>query len=269
MNRTWLLLLVCVAGVALIRCHRVEEVPGVKGGAEEPVKYAIFDLDGTLSKGYISMEFLDYLHDHKLYDPKEYDHQMKILKDYKEKKMSYDDWVDEWALSWARGIKGQKESDIKNAARDFFKTFKRNIYPQAKDLAAFFKKRGYELLVISAGVYEVVDLARQHLGMHQTIATRCEVQDGKYTGKLITNVHTKTGKGEHIDKMIEDKNRVRPAYVFGDSPGDISMLNRAQNPVALNPHPELEKEARQQGWRYLNIRDISDFMENQVEAGAR
>ena len=269
MNRAWLLFLVCIAGAALIHCYRVELKSETGKEGEQKVKYAIFDLDGTLSKGYISMGFLDYLYKNGLYDPKEYDHQMKILKDYKEKRMSYDDWVDDWALTWARGIKGQKESDIKKAAKDFFKDFKSNIYPQAKDLSAFFKKMGYELLVISAGVYEVVDLARRHLGMHKTIATRCEVKDGKYTGKLITNIHTKTGKGEHIDKMIKDKNRVRPAYVFGDSPGDISMLNKAHTPVALNPHPELEREARQQGWRYMNIRDISNFMENMVEAGAR
>lgn len=269
MNRAWLLLSVCIAGAALIHCYRVELKSETGKEGEQKVKYAIFDLDGTLSKGYISMGFLDYLYKKGLYDPKEYDHQMKILKDYKEKRMSYDDWVNDWALTWARGIKGQKESDIKNAAKDFFKTFKAHIYPQAQDISSLLKRNGYELFVISAGVYEVVDLARRYLGMHKTIATRCEVEDGKYTGKLITNVHTKTGKGEHIDKMIRDKNNVRPAYVFGDSPGDISMLNKAETPVALNPHPELEEEAKKQGWRYLDIKEANDFLENQVEAGAR
>ena len=41
--------------------------------------------------------------------------------------------------------------------------------------------------------------------------------------------------------------------VYSDSVNDLALLEKATDPVATNPSPELEAIARVRGWRILNL----------------
>ena len=41
--------------------------------------------------------------------------------------------------------------------------------------------------------------------------------------------------------------------VYSDSLNDLSLLERATDPVATNPSAELEAVARERGWRILTL----------------
>ena len=43
--------------------------------------------------------------------------------------------------------------------------------------------------------------------------------------------------------------------VYSDSPNDLPLLERATDPVAANPSPELEAVARERGWRIVRLFD--------------
>lgn len=232
-----------------------DALPGIPAGG----RYALFDFDGTLSRGFISLQFLDFAHDHGLYADTEYKHQNDILQQYKSGAMSYDAWVEEWGRSWARGIKGQRVDDMNAAAKTFFESFRPNIYKEASSIVAYLAAQGLTNVMVSAGIYEVVDVARQSLGLNATIATRGEVVDGRYTGELTTHVHTATGKGEVVDQLAAGHGQ--PAYAFGDSTGDISMLSRAHTPVCLNPNAELTQVAEARGWTHLPISDALGYLQ--------
>ena len=40
---------------------------------------------------------------------------------------------------------------------------------------------------------------------------------------------------------------------YSDSPNDLPLLEQATYPVATNPSPALEAEAKARGWRLLNL----------------
>ncbi len=56
------------------------------------MRIALIDLDGTLSEGYISMDFLEYLYRNGAYDVGVYRNQMTLLDEYKQGLLSYDNW---------------------------------------------------------------------------------------------------------------------------------------------------------------------------------
>ncbi len=59
------------------------------------MKKAIFsDIDGTLSSGYISLEFLEFLHGKKLFSSIEFEKSLKMAQDYKNGSLSYMGWLD-------------------------------------------------------------------------------------------------------------------------------------------------------------------------------
>ena len=41
--------------------------------------------------------------------------------------------------------------------------------------------------------------------------------------------------------------------VYSDSLNDLALLERATDPVATNPSPQLEAIAKERGWRIMNL----------------
>ena len=60
-------------------------------------------------------------------------------------------------------------------------------------------------------------------------------------------MRTKDGGGR---RRLGDFARIS---VYGDSVNDLALLEKATDPVATNPSPELEAIARARGWRILNL----------------
>lgn len=116
------------------------------------------------------------------------------------------------------------------------------------------KVHGYKNVMVSAGVYEVIDEARKSLGLEETIATQAEVVDGHYSGQLATQLHLPTGKVQALQELIAENGQ--PGFAFGDSSGDIGMLQLSKRPVCLNPYQDLAEEAARQGWLSFNIDQI-------------
>jgi HAD superfamily phosphoserine phosphatase-like hydrolase len=215
-------------------------------------KIAVFDFDGTLAHGYISMKFLDYLYERKLYLKKSYEDQMKALDGYKNKKISYDKWCELWAIYWAEGLNKQKEIEVKKQAIGFFKNFKKNIYPASFEIINLLKKSKYKTICLSIGAYEVINLGAKELGMHETYSTKCEVQNGIYTGKLSTDLHLPGGK-ERLLKELLKKYDKRKSLGFGDSHSDIGFINLLNLKIALNPNEKLKEYAENNKWLVFNL----------------
>jgi phosphoserine phosphatase len=53
-----------------------------------------------------------------------------------------------------------------------------------------------------------------------------------------------------MGRQLSDFDRVS---FYSDSPNDLPLLERANDPVATNPSPALEEAARERGWRILRL----------------
>lgn len=225
-------------------------------------KIVFLDFDGTLSSGYMSMDFLDYVTHHGLYDRAEYDRQQQYVIDVRDGKLSYNDWLPLWAESWALGLKGQKHDVVMEAAEEFFSEFKLNIYPSSYDLVKSFKEAGFTPMVVSVGAYEVTSLGARELGVDEVVATRLEIDsEGFYTGKVATTLHTPAGKLDEINRILTEAG-VDPedCAAAGDSFHDEPMLEAVGHPIALNPSEELEKAAQKHGWPCHTKDTVMDYL---------
>lgn len=221
-------------------------------------KVAFIDFDGTLSKGYISMGFLDYLFKRKLYPSALYRKQMELLKKHKEGKLSYGDWCCQWGILWARGLKGKKVKEIEGKAKSFFKGFEANIYPSSYKLIKILKEKGYHTLLVSTSAYETISLAAAHLGIDEIHSTKVSSSNGIYLGYAETNLHMPEGKKDFVDKIVNSGKYNRcNSIALGDSINDAPMLEKADIPIALNPSKELTSLAKQNKWIILNHKNVA------------
>lgn len=230
-------------------------------------KIVFLDFDGTLSSGYMSMDFLDYVTHHGLYDRTEYGRQQQFVIDVRDGKLSYNDWLPLWAESWALGLKGQKHDVVMEAAEDFFADFKLNIYSSSYELVDAFRDAGFRPVVISVGAYEVTSLGARELGVDEVVATRLEIDsEGFYTGKVATTLHTPAGKLDEINRILSEAG-VDPedCAAAGDSFHDEPMLEAVGNAFPLNPSEELKKAAQEHGWRCLTKDTVMDYLRGWLE----
>lgn len=212
-------------------------------------KLAVCDFDGTLSKEYISMQFLDYLYEKKIYPAEFYNKQIELLNQHKKSILSYDDWCENWGEVWVCGLKGQSIDVVARHAADFFQVFKKNIYPVSYRLINYLKEKNYHVICLSVGASEVINLAGKELGMNKVYSTQLAFENRKYTGKLITNLHKPRGKEELLKLLIEKDDFAREDSLgLGDSDSDVEFMNMVEIPVAVNPSEKLFRYAKEKGW---------------------
>mgnify|MGYP001053236762 CR=1 FL=1 len=129
------------------------------------------------------------------------------------------------------------------------------IYAEARELIAFHRNAGHDVIIISASASHLVDLIAEELGIDQVVATELEVRDGRFTGEVLFFC-----KGDAKAQAITDLARTNDydlahSYAYSDSATDIPMLQAVGNPVAVNPDRAMKKAALENGWDIRTFRD--------------
>jgi phosphoserine phosphatase len=221
-------------------------------------KLAVLDFDQTLSKGFISMAFLDYLKDKNIYPEKNYAAQMTLLERYRKGELSYDEWCKEWGDEWAKGLRGRSCDEIYHNSKRFFDTYRKNIFPKAYDLIDSLK-RDHTVMLLSVGASEVINLAGIDLGAEMVYASRMSAENDFYTGKMETSLHLPGGKAKQLltvlaGGMFDEKQ----SSGYGDSDSDIEFIEMLGKKFAVNPNDKLKEHAernRNNGWRIISLSD--------------
>jgi HAD superfamily hydrolase (TIGR01490 family) len=125
------------------------------------------------------------------------------------------------------------------------------IYQEAIDLIALHKALGRRVYIVSSSPDGVVRPLAERLGVHDVIATRAEVVDGKFTGKLEFYCYREK-KAEAIREL--EGIDLEGSYAYSDSITDLPMLEAVGNPVAVNPDRELRRIAQQREWKIRDFR---------------
>ncbi len=132
------------------------------------------------------------------------------------------------------------------------------ILPAATALVAGHRERGDRLAIASATNDFITAPIASAFGIETLIAT-CLERDaaGDFTGRIAGTPALREGKVARVGQWLaesglgwDDFERIS---VYSDSPNDLPLLERATDPVAANPSPELEALARERGWRIVRL----------------
>ena len=129
------------------------------------------------------------------------------------------------------------------------------VYREAIDLARSHAVRGELVFIVSAALQEVVDVIARELGFDGGIASRAEVRDGVYTGRLERRLYG-PAKAEALRELASTDDLDLPSSTaYSDSHSDLPFLEAVGNPVAVNPDRELRRIASERGWPVLHFRE--------------
>ena len=122
------------------------------------------------------------------------------------------------------------------------------VYREALDLAEAHAARGEPVYIASAALHEVVEEVSRQLGFAGAIASRAEVRDGVYTGRLEKRLFG-PAKAEALQELAAAESLdLSSSTAYSDSHSDIPFLEAVGRPVAVNPDRELRRFAEERGW---------------------
>jgi len=126
-----------------------------------------------------------------------------------------------------------------------------HVYAEARELLDGHRRRGHDVLIASTSGQEIVGPIGTLLGACAVIATRLEVDDGRYTGSVTFYAYGQA-KAERAREVAAERGyRLTDCYAYSDSVTDLPMLEVVGNPRAVNPDRALRRIAQQRGWPVL------------------
>jgi HAD superfamily hydrolase (TIGR01490 family) len=132
------------------------------------------------------------------------------------------------------------------------------IRPEALKLIQEHRDMGDLIAIVTATNEFVTRPIADAFGVADLIAVKL-VRDaqGRVTGEIDGVPSFREGKITRVAQWLEDRGQALTDFdrvsFYSDSPNDLPLLEQATDPVATNPSPSLEAEAKARGWRLLNL----------------
>jgi HAD superfamily hydrolase (TIGR01490 family) len=215
---------------------------------------AIFDLDNTLIAGDSDHLWGEFLVERNLVDADRYKATNdRFYRDYKDGNLDVEAYLSfalqpltEHALSnlidWRKEFIAEKIEPI--------------ILSAACELLDKHRQQGHTLIIITATNDFITGPIAERLGVDRLIATRAEMVDERYTGKMEGVPCYREGKVQRLYEWLDQHREfsMDGAWFYSDSHNDLPLLSRVTNPVAVDPDLVLQREALSQGWPVISLR---------------
>lgn len=128
------------------------------------------------------------------------------------------------------------------------------VYAEAMELIAEHRGAGRDVVIVSSSGDEVVGPIGEMLGVDDVVATRMQIADGCYTGKIDFYAYG-PGKAAAIEEMAANRGyRLEDCYAYSDSLTDLPMLDAVGHPTAVNPDRGLRRIAEERDWPVVHFR---------------
>lgn len=129
------------------------------------------------------------------------------------------------------------------------------LLQKADELLNSHRERGHTLMIITATNRFVTEPIADLLCIEHLIATEPEMVNGRYTGQIAGTPSFQDGKVARLnDWLAATGESLDGGWFYSDSHNDLPLLEKVDNPIAVDPDPKLEKYARDQGWEVMSLR---------------
>ncbi len=134
------------------------------------------------------------------------------------------------------------------------------VHPQALDLVHEHVSRGDLVAIVTATNEFVTRPIARMFGVEHLIAVQLETDEhGRYTGRIQGVPSFREGKVVRVEQWLAARQREWADFqrlsFYSDSMNDLALFERATDPVATNPSPDLLDTARARGWRIVHLFD--------------
>lgn len=211
-----------------------------------PPILAFFDMDHTLMDNDCDVSWKEFLIGEGLAEPTERDEAASFYRQYRAGRLD----VDAFLAFQLRQMRGRAPDEIGELAqRHFERVVRPRVYPDAEREVARVRASGATTALLTATCEAIAAPVAEAFGFDARLATRLEVADGRYTGRIVPPYCFGEGKIVFAEGLCREYGAaLADATYYGDSQSDAPLLERVGKPVAVNPTPELSRLCEARGW---------------------
>jgi HAD superfamily hydrolase (TIGR01490 family) len=214
---------------------------------------AIFDLDNTLLHGDSDHAWGEFIADLGIVDGKSYREKNDTF---------YDDYcrgaLDIFAYQRfvLQPLAGLSMAELDRWHEQFMREkIEPIVLPKAQALIDNHRAQGHTLMIITATNAFITAPIAKRFGIDTLIATTPEQKNGVYTGNIVGVPCYREGKVERLNVWLaENEATLNGSYFYSDSHNDLPLLQRVDNPVAVDADDTLRKYAEDNRWPVLSLR---------------
>ncbi|TQV77628.1 HAD family hydrolase [Exilibacterium tricleocarpae] len=214
---------------------------------------AIFDLDNTLIGGDSDHLWGEFLIGRQLVDAQHYKSENdRFYRDYQTGRLDIDAFL-AFSLEPLARIPMARLQELH---RQFMSECIAPIRLQKSDaLLQKHRRRGDDLLIITATNRFVTAPIARLLGIDDILATEPEIKDGVYTGRHVGTPCFREGKVTRLQHWLQDyPGTLQDSSFYSDSINDLPLLQKVDNPIAVDPDDKLRQHAVEHGWDIISLR---------------
>ena len=155
----------------------------------------------------------------------------------------------------ARTVAGWDVATVSTVVREtLHESIDPTVYAEAVELIDAHQAAGHDVVVVSASGAEVVEPIAAMLGADGAVATRMEVEDGRYTGGIEFYAYGEN-KAAAIRELAQTHGYdLDASHAYSDSVTDAPMLAAVGHGHVVNPDRALRRLAAEHDWEVLEFR---------------
>jgi putative phosphoserine phosphatase/1-acylglycerol-3-phosphate O-acyltransferase len=218
----------------------------IEASPDGPHIAAIFDFDGTIIAGYSATAFIREQIKRGDLSPREFVELMRAMSNFGLGNLGFSGMM---AIN-AQFMRGIEEQTYNEVGEELYtKQIARLIYPESRSLVDAHLAKGHTVAIISSATPYQVEPAAADLGIDHVLCTHLEVDNGKFTGGVISPTCFGQGKVDAAESLAAKYDAdLDQSFFYSDSQDDLQLLERVGLPRALNPSSKLERIARNNNW---------------------
>lgn len=223
-------------------------------------RVALFDIDKTIYDGYLIFPLAEYFFKESIVSRDVVDALLQDLHLYKARQVDYETSVENFNNHWAAGLRNHDPELILRATKAFLGTHEGNrFFSFARPLLRLLKKT-HDIYFVTGEVQFVGEAVAERFSAHGFISSEMEVDNGRFTGNVNRSLARREGKREAIERLVKAY-PYEGSLGFGDSEGDIEMLNNVAHAFCINATEGLHEVAAAKGWHVVTPRSIREEVE--------
>jgi len=147
-------------------------------------------------------------------------------------------------------LAGVSEAEYrKDAERIFGERIATTIHPEARALVRAHQAKGHTVAIVSSATPYQIQPVADELGIEHVLCSRLEVEDGRFTGRILPPTCYGVGKRDAAETFADDHDvDMAFSYFYTDSHEDMPLLDVVGRPRPTNPDATLVGIAARRRW---------------------
>ena len=214
---------------------------------------ALFDLDNTLIAGDSDHSWGQFLVENNYVDATHYRRNNdKYYRDYVAGTLDNDAYL-KFSLAPLAEMPMQQLADMHAVFMDQY-IIPMHL-PKADELLQKHRAQNDRIVVITSTNRFVVEPICHALGLTEILATELVIKNGRYSGDVDGVATFREGKVTRLTAWLKQhRETLEGSYFYTDSINDLALLECVDQPIVVDPDPELLSEAKKRNWQVISLR---------------